>query len=107
MSERLVARRAFFASLISLAGETVRGTHATPSTKPRIAANEQVVQLRPSACLAFRGTLCTVCVERCPVPGAIVLDRGRPKIVESLCTGCGDCVARCPAPINALALRPR
>ena len=68
---------------------------------------QQVVMLQAAACIAYRGTLCTVCVERCPEPGAIVTAYGRPSIVSETCTGCGDCVAHCPAPINALLLRDR
>ena len=66
-----------------------------------------VARLQPAACLAYRGTVCSVCVERCPVPGAIAVQSGRPSIVRDVCTGCGDCVARCPAPVNALSLEDR
>ncbi|MEZ4401159.1 MAG: 4Fe-4S binding protein [Kofleriaceae bacterium] len=61
----------------------------------------------PSACLATT-TTCSVCVEQCPRPGAIVVTAGRPRIVTEACDGCGRCVARCPAPTMAigLALRP-
>lgn len=59
-----------------------------------------------SNCLAHRGTLCTVCSERCPVPGAIRLDHGRPVIQEAVCTGCGLCATVCPAPVNAIAILP-
>ena len=58
------------------------------------------------ACLATR-SFCSVCVERCPLPGAIVVSGGRPRIVPEACDGCGRCVAACPAPVLALALVAR
>ena len=58
------------------------------------------------ACLAWQGSFCTVCSEQCPVPNAIVLEGGKPRIVESVCTGCGVCQYVCPAPENAILLMP-
>lgn len=58
------------------------------------------------ACLALT-SFCAVCVERCPVPGAIVVEAGWPRVVADRCDGCGTCVAVCPAPILALAIEPR
>jgi ferredoxin len=57
-------------------------------------------------CLATR-SFCSVCVERCPHDGAIVIEAGSPRIVETRCDGCGHCIAACPAPILALELVPR
>jgi MauM/NapG family ferredoxin protein len=57
-------------------------------------------------CLAHHGTTCTTCYERCPVAGAIAIDRGKPTINEELCTGCGVCRYVCPAPENAILLMP-
>ena len=57
-----------------------------------------------SACLAWQGSPCSTCSERCPVQGAISLDAGRPIIDAARCDGCGECVAACPAPHNALKL---
>lgn len=57
-------------------------------------------------CLAHQGTTCTVCSERCPVEGAIVVTRGRPSVDETTCTGCGVCRFVCPAPENAILLMP-
>ncbi|MDP7006211.1 MAG: hypothetical protein QF718_08395 [Phycisphaerales bacterium] len=56
------------------------------------------------ACLAFRGTICTVCVERCQVEDAITIEAGRPKINPDVCTACGVCLYVCPAPGNAIHL---
>lgn len=57
-------------------------------------------------CLAYNGTICTVCSEQCPVEGAIGLKQGRPIINEQICTGCGVCQYVCPAPYNAIAILP-
>jgi Na+-translocating ferredoxin:NAD+ oxidoreductase RNF subunit RnfB len=58
-------------------------------------------------CLAWQGTTCSTCRERCPVIGAIRLDRGRPSVEAAVCTGCGDCVAACPAPRPAIRTIPK
>lgn len=53
-------------------------------------------------CIAWKGTSCSTCRERCPVAGALSVVNGRPTIDAAVCTGCGDCVAVCPAPILAI-----
>lgn len=63
-------------------------------------AVEGVVRIREADCLAST-SFCTVCSERCPVPGAIVVELGRPRVDPAHCDGCGVCVGVCPAPINA------
>lgn len=57
-------------------------------------------------CLAWQRTFCTVCEERCPIPGAISLDLGRPIVNSQACTGCGVCFFVCPAPRKAVLLLP-
>jgi ferredoxin len=57
-------------------------------------------------CLATR-SFCSVCVERCPTPRAIIIELGRPRIDPVHCDGCGRCVTTCPAPVLAFALVPR
>ncbi len=57
-------------------------------------------------CLNRLGSPCTVCVEQCPVPGAIALAGSLPVIDERSCTGCGVCLYACPAPGKAIALLP-
>lgn len=121
--ERKLGRRALFTRFFSVAGEEARAARLSAAealeqtteddAEAQVEADapaappQQVVTLQAAACIAYRGTLCTVCVERCPEPGAIVTAYGRPSIVSEACTGCGDCVAHCPAPINALLLRDR
>jgi Pyruvate/2-oxoacid:ferredoxin oxidoreductase delta subunit len=63
-------------------------------------------RISPMDCLAHQGTLCTVCSERCPEPGAIHVDRGKPSVVTAACTGCGICAHVCPAPRRAILLLP-
>jgi ferredoxin-type protein NapG len=64
-------------------------------------------RIDPQVCLAYSGTGCSVCVERCPVSGAIEIDdRMRPRIAQDACTGCGICQHVCPAPQNAVGIMP-
>lgn len=58
-------------------------------------------------CLAWQGSFCSVCVERCPIPGAIATEMGKPRVVPDLCTGCKICHDVCPAPKNAVFLVSR
>ncbi len=50
------------------------------------------------SCAAWIGTiLCRTCYDKCPFANkAIRLDRLRPVIDESACTGCGLCTHACP-----------
>jgi ferredoxin len=57
-------------------------------------------------CLAWQRSFCTVCEERCPIPGAITLQDGKPSIDPVTCTGCGVCLSVCPAPRKAIMLMP-
>ncbi|MDP7028776.1 MAG: 4Fe-4S dicluster domain-containing protein [Phycisphaerales bacterium] len=59
------------------------------------------------ACLAWQGQPCRLCVDQCPVPGAIDVDEAdRPHIHAEACTGCGVCMQVCPAPRNAIDHQP-
>ena len=56
-------------------------------------------------CIAWRGGVCLVCYEVCPVTGAISLEReNRPIFNADVCVGCGRCVYACPAQPKALTL---
>ncbi|MCC6358981.1 MAG: 4Fe-4S binding protein [Phycisphaerales bacterium] len=63
-----------------------------------------VAYIERADCLAYTGSFCTVCSERCPVPGAIELSQGTPTIRAERCTGCGVCAEVCPAPANAIVV---
>ncbi len=65
-----------------------------------------VAYIQNMACLAYTGSFCSVCSERCPVPGAIEVVAGKPRIREDACTGCGVCAGVCPAPTNAVVVMP-
>lgn len=81
-------------------------SHAAPASPP--AAPPRVAVIQGRHCLAYRSLACSVCAERCPEPGAIVRERGIPRVVADACTGCGVCRDVCPAPTNAvLVLAPR
>lgn len=62
------------------------------------------------ACLPWQGHACTLCVDHCPVEGAMSMidndGRTGPVIEPDACTGCGVCVSVCPAPRNAIRHRP-
>ena len=58
-------------------------------------------------CLAYQNSFCTTCSERCPVPGAIVIEEGFPRVVADKCTGCEICHQVCPAPEKAILLVPK
>lgn len=66
-----------------------------------------VATIQSFDCLARGGQICTVCSERCPVPGAVTLEGTRVRISPESCTGCGTCVDVCPAPTPAIVLWPR
>jgi Na+-translocating ferredoxin:NAD+ oxidoreductase RNF subunit RnfB len=104
--------------LFSLFGRSLRGPAeatkavvATAITKPGSPApaaepREQVAVIQGRFCLAYT-SFCTVCSERCPVPGAMKVDKGIPMVVAETCTGCGVCHDVCPAPTNAVLVIPR
>lgn len=73
------------------------------SSIPKVMGTAKITE---HLCLAHHGTTCTVCSERCPVAGAIQVNRGKPTIDESTCVGCGVCRYVCPAPENAILLMP-
>lgn len=86
-------------------------TPCITACEPRVLRKERPLKMgtasiEPLHCLAFAGSLCTVCSVNCPVTGAIAVEDGKPRIVEPNCTGCGVCHAVCPAPANAVTVTP-
>jgi Pyruvate/2-oxoacid:ferredoxin oxidoreductase delta subunit len=71
---------------------------------PEAADAASVAVIQGRHCLAYRGLMCSTCYERCPEPGAIVTERGIPRVVNDCCTGCGVCHDVCPAPVNAVLM---
>lgn len=51
-----------------------------------------------SLCLTWKGERCAVCVEACPVPGALRADDAHPVVDPQRCIGCGVCENVCPTP---------
>jgi Pyruvate/2-oxoacid:ferredoxin oxidoreductase delta subunit len=68
---------------------------------------DRVAVIQGRLCLAYIDGYCSVCYERCPVPGAIQFQDGLPMVVPEACTGCGVCHDVCPAPQNAILFTPR
>jgi len=86
-------------------------TPCITACKPGVLTRDQpmkmgVAWIQTMACLAHTGSFCSVCSERCPVPGAIEVSAGKPSIRVDLCTGCGVCLHVCPAPSNAVVVMP-
>ncbi|MHC4910070.1 MAG: 4Fe-4S dicluster domain-containing protein [Planctomycetota bacterium] len=74
---------------------------------PDVPVRMGTAEIRAVYCIAHQGTTCTLCVEQCPVEGAIVVDgRGRPTVDATTCVGCGVCQYVCPAPYNAVVVQP-
>jgi ferredoxin len=90
----VISRRDLFTSLFDKA-RTLTGSEAPTLAK-----------LERRSCLAWQRSFCTVCIEHCPIRGAITLDKGRPVIHAEACDGCGLCQKVCPSPINAITLVP-
>ena len=80
----------------------------TPLVSP-VAAGDyaHIAVIAGRYCLAYQGTYCTSCHDRCPVPGAIVIENGLPRVEPAVCTGCRICHVVCPAPENAVRIVPR
>lgn len=86
-------------------------TPCIASCKPGVLRADQprkmgVAWIQTMACLAHTGSFCSVCSERCPVPGTITIVAGKPSILPDPCTGCGVCASVCPAPTNAIVVMP-
>lgn len=67
----------------------------------RLRPRQDVAVVHGDRCVLF----CSVCVERCPVPGALEWRAGRPAVVADRCDGCGSCAEVCPAPELAIEIR--
>jgi Pyruvate/2-oxoacid:ferredoxin oxidoreductase delta subunit len=98
-----ISRRELFSRLFHLGRNESALEH--PSSLADKLPKTAVVQGR--FCLAYRNSFCSVCSERCPVPGAIVTERGFPRVNPALCTGCAICHDLCPAPRNAILMIPK
>lgn len=101
-----VSRREMFRTLLG------RGRRETPAEAPKPepaapATGEELALILDRFCLAYQGSFCSVCSERCPELGAIVVTMGKPRVEPDKCTGCRVCHDVCPAPKNAVFLVAR
>jgi ferredoxin-type protein NapG len=78
----------------------------TGALRPEAPSALGTARVSPLDCLNRLGSPCSVCTERCPVPGAMEFIEDLPAVNERLCTGCGICQHVCPAPNNAILLLP-
>lgn len=101
---RTVSRRQFIHNWL----RPFQSGDATPGTSPRdpLTSVPKMAVIAGRDCLAYRGTLCRTCLERCPIEGAITLIDFLPRISPDACTGCGICAEMCPAPVNAIRILP-
>ncbi len=102
----VLSRRGFFSALTRSFKEKAPAAPRPiePSAAADVTPRTAIIQGR--FCLALT-SFCSVCSERCPVPGAIHRERGLPMISADACTGCGICHDVCPAPRNAVLMMPR
>lgn len=101
-----VSRRDMFRTLLGRRRRDVPAEVAPPvEVKP--AAGDELALILDRFCLAHQGSFCTVCSERCPEPGAILVEQGKPRVDPDHCTGCRICREVCPAPKNAVFLVAR
>lgn len=58
-------------------------------------------------CWAHKGSICDLCVQRCPYPDeAIRLVNGKPAVIADACTGCGMCAYVCVSTPAAIKIEP-
>lgn len=93
---------------------SVFGRRAEPATPPVEKTPARAIEVSPPLalildhfCLAYQGSFCSVCSERCPADGAITVEQGKPRVNPDFCTGCKICHDVCPAPKNAVFLVAR
>ena len=85
-------------------GASLVGKGATPPAP--VPAVPMVAVIQGRHCTALED-YCSLCVERCPEPGALHASQIIPMVVPEVCTGCGICQQVCPAPGNAVLMLPR
>ena len=74
---------------------------ASEITRPRLAR----VKINTATCLPYQGPECGVCLDACPVPGALYIQQERPLIDENVCTGCALCREACIVEGKAIQVR--
>jgi len=104
-----INRRDLFRSLIGRSRKSppVESPDPAKSLNTANTAGEEVALILDRFCLAYQGSFCSVCLEHCPEPGAILITQGKPHIETDACTGCKKCQEVCPAPKKAVFLVAR
>ncbi len=64
-------------------------------------------EVDPAACLPYHGPECGACRSVCPVPGAMIWERERPRIDGRICVGCGLCREHCIVEPKAIRITSR
>lgn len=104
MSAAQLSRRELFSWLIGRGPQRTETADLPKMKSPVSTTESRVAVIQGRRCLAYQKSFCSTCVERCPVPGAIVMNQGFPQVNPNLCNGCGICHDLCPAPSNAILL---
>jgi len=98
-----MTRRDFFSNMLPTRWAQ-RPTPEAPVPEEHDPAVPTVAVIAGRHCLAYQGSFCSTCRERCPIDGAIAIERGLPRVNPTLCNGCRICHDLCPAPVNAILL---
>ena len=114
MSSGLSRRGLFslFARPLRASGEAVKAvrgildTSSAANPSPAVPPQEMLAVIQGRHCIALT-SFCSVCIEHCPVPGALISEHLMPMVMPDTCTGCGICHQVCPAPENAVLMLPR
>jgi Na+-translocating ferredoxin:NAD+ oxidoreductase RNF subunit RnfB len=104
-SKDAISRRDWLRSLFG--SKRASGAEPRADREADEANSARVAVIMGRYCLAYERSFCTVCVERCPISGAITSTRGIPLVDPTLCDGCGICVELCPAPEPAIRMFPK
>jgi Pyruvate/2-oxoacid:ferredoxin oxidoreductase delta subunit len=102
VNPRPVSRREMFRVFFGRRHEEAPPPPPADPGPPPAPATGELALILDRFCLAHQGSFCTVCIERCPEPGAILTENGKPCVVADLCTGCRVCHDVCPAPKKAV-----
>lgn len=103
---RQFSRRDFFSNFLKHVREDAeeRSEPTVSETGSGEPDDLRVAVIQGRYCLAYQKSFCSVCSERCPELGAIITEKGIPRIEADACTGCGICHDVCPAPKNAILM---
>jgi ferredoxin len=103
-----ISRRNLFRTILGRKVETDDSPVDPTWVPPRVIEDaDSIAVILNHFCLAYQSSFCSVCSERCPEEGAIVLAQGKPSVNPDACTGCKICQDVCPAPKNAVFIVSR